>query len=103
MEMGLVPRREHQRTGFDFDEIAGSEELPQSGGNAHAPQKKRPAVKMTSPERRWHGAALLNQLAGAPQIAKIAGEWWQDQYGAARHLGRTGIGRGRRAIEGNSP
>jgi hypothetical protein len=48
-------------------------------------------------------AALLNQLAGAPEIAKIAGEWSQDQYGAARHLGRAGIGRGRRAIEGNPP
>jgi hypothetical protein len=103
MEMGLVSRRGHQRTGFDFDKIPGGEELPQSGGNAHAPQKKWPAVEMTSPERRWHGAALLNQLAGAPEIAKIAGEWSQDQYGAARHLGRAGIGRGRRAIEGNPP
>ena len=44
MEMGLVPRRGHQRAGFDLDEIPGGEELPQSGGNAHAPQKKRPAV-----------------------------------------------------------
>jgi hypothetical protein len=103
MEMGLVSRRGHQRTGFDFDKIPGGEELPQSGGNAHAPQKKRPAVQMTSPEGRWHGRRSLNQLSGAPEAAKIAGEWSQDQYGAARHLGRTGIGRGRRAIEGNSP
>jgi hypothetical protein len=49
------------------------------------------------------GRRSLKQLAGAPEAAKIAGEWSQDQYGAARHLGRIGIGRGRRAIEGNSP
>ena len=28
---------------------------------------------------------------GAVDAAKIAGEWSQDQYGAARHLGRTGF------------
>ena len=94
MEMGLVSRRGHQRTGFDFDEIPGGEELPQSGGNAHAPQKKRPAVEMTSPEGRWHGAALPQPALGRAgsrenrwrMVARSV--WCGPTFGPHRHRAR---------------
>ena len=65
--MGLVARRGHQRTGFDLDEIPGGEELPQSARQCACAQKKRPAVGMTGPEGRWHGAALLKPARGRCQ------------------------------------
>jgi elongation factor P len=94
MEMGLVPRRANQRTGFNFDKIPGGEELPQSGGDAHAPQKKRPAVQMTSPERRWHGVALPQPARGRAgsrenrwrMVARSV--WCGPTFGPHRHRAR---------------
>jgi len=87
MEMGLVPRRGHQRRGLDLDEIPRREELPQRRRHAHAPEQEGPSAGVQSPKGRRHQGRSFQRGLNRPAAVKIAGDLPQDQYGAARHLG----------------
>jgi len=93
MEMGLVPRRRHQRRGLDLDEIPRREKLPQRRSHAHAPEQEGPSAGVQSPEGRRHQGRSFQRGLNHPAAVKITGDLPQDQYGAARHLGTALVAR----------